>query len=57
VFSFVPRCHGLAASQKYTLMPASEATSRRPAISVPWSEVSVRRSPAGSWPKVRTRAT
>jgi len=39
VFSFVPRCHGLPASQKYTWAPVAAVVSRSRAISLPWSQV------------------
>jgi len=50
VFSLVPRCHGECGSQKYTLIPVAAVISRWPAISLPWSHVSERRSSAGSSP-------
>ena len=47
VFSLLGRCHGLAFSQKYTGMPSAAAISVCNAISLPWSQVSDRRSCAG----------
>jgi serine-type D-Ala-D-Ala carboxypeptidase/endopeptidase (penicillin-binding protein 4) len=49
VFSFDGRCHGLALSQKYTGMPSVAVTCWCSAISLPWSQVSDRRSRGGSW--------
>ena len=47
----IGRCHGLAFSQKYTGMPSAAVISACSAISLPWSQVSDRRSCGGSWPE------
>ena len=47
VFSFVPRCHGLCGSQKQTATLVSIHSRACWAISVPWSQVSDRRSCSG----------
>ena len=49
MFSFDGRCHGLAFWQKYTGMPSAAVISWCSAISLPWSQVSDRRSRGGSW--------
>src|SRR3954454_12351302 len=48
VFSFVPRCQGLLGSQKYTSRSALSLRSAWRASSLPRSQVSERRSSAGS---------
>lgn len=47
MFSIDPRCHGLPASQKYTLAPVARVISRCRAISLPRSRVMVRSSVSG----------
>src|SRR6476646_2135712 len=49
VFSFVPRCHGLCGSQKYTCTPDAIVNGTCAAISFPRSHVSDRRITPGSF--------
>jgi hypothetical protein len=48
VFSLLPRCQGLRGSQKYTWTPVSTVNLVCSAISLPWSQVSDRRSCSGN---------
>ena len=56
MFSPVPRCQGLWGSQKYTTMFVSVEKRTWSAISLPWSQVRVRRSSAGIFETCRVRA-
>ena len=48
VFSLLPRCHGACGSQKYTSIPVAKGICFDSRISMPWSQVSERRSDSGS---------
>src|SRR5680860_751661 len=55
VFSFDPRCHGLAGSQKYTGMSVAVVKDLWVDISEPWSQVNDPRRCAGRVAIVATR--
>ena len=54
VFSLEPRCQGECGSQKNTGMPSARVMPACSAISEPWSQVSDRRSGAGSCSRAAT---
>ena len=54
VFSLLGRCHGMPAWQKNTGIPVVSATVWWWHISLPWSQVSDRRSGSGRSPKIVT---
>ena len=57
VFSFVPRCHGLYGSQKYTLIPVAAVSSAWRASSLPRSQVTDLRRCSGSGVIAAARAS